>query len=287
MPVPEAWSRVEVEATVAAYFEMLEQEIRGERYSKAECAKRLAPRLKRRSRGAIEYKHGNISAVLIDLGFRYVAGYKPAWNYQGLLHDVVAERLDANRALAALLAAQVAEEAQVPVVAEILSVLVDPPVAAAGGSRRRSGIAETLPVVSRIDYMALEARNRSLGDAGERFVVEYERARLKQAGCARLAASVEQVSKTRGDGLGYDVLSFDTNRRERFIEVKTTAFGAFTPFHVTSNELETSRKFGGDYHVYRAFEFRRRPKLFICSGPIHDSFSLRASEYLARVGLTA
>jgi hypothetical protein len=52
-----------------------------------------------------------------------------------------------------------------------------------------------------------------------------------------MADRVEHVSATRGDGFGYDVLSFEPDGRERFIEVKTTAFGAMVPFFVTRNEL--------------------------------------------------
>lgn len=38
-----------------------------------------------RSPGAIEFKHANISAILIEIGFPYLDGYKPRGNYQELL----------------------------------------------------------------------------------------------------------------------------------------------------------------------------------------------------------
>ena len=53
------------------------------------------------------------------------------------------------------------------------------------------------------------------------------RAAVRLAHVYRLAARVDRVSETRGDGLGYDVLSFETSGRERLIEVKTTNYGAF------------------------------------------------------------
>ena len=77
-----------------------------------------------------------------------------------------------------------------------------------------------------VDYLAIEAANRSLGPAGEEFVLRFEVARLVRAGQERLAVMVELVSETRGDGLGYDVLSFEISGRERLIEVKTTSYGA-------------------------------------------------------------
>jgi hypothetical protein len=63
------WSRLEVEATVAAYLDMLDQELRGIAYNKSEARRRLLGTLSGRSEGAIERKHQNISAILIELGF--------------------------------------------------------------------------------------------------------------------------------------------------------------------------------------------------------------------------
>ena len=70
----EDWSRQEVEATIASYFEMLDNELRGLPYSKTAHRRQLQAHLHMRSAGAIERKHQNISAVLIKLGCPYVAG---------------------------------------------------------------------------------------------------------------------------------------------------------------------------------------------------------------------
>ena len=61
------WSREEVEATVADYFAMLEAELARTQYDKAEHRRQLPPMLDARSEGSIEFKHQNISAVLIAL----------------------------------------------------------------------------------------------------------------------------------------------------------------------------------------------------------------------------
>src|SRR6266436_9556181 len=87
------WSRAEVEATVADYFEMLDREVRCREYNKTAHRNALSRVLDHRSDGAIERKHQNISAILIELGFVYISGYKPLGNYQQLLYDVVADRL--------------------------------------------------------------------------------------------------------------------------------------------------------------------------------------------------
>ena len=113
-------------------------------------------------------------------------------------------------------------------------------------------------------------------------MVAFEHFRLNLAGQSRLSDHVEHVSVTRGDGLGYDVLSFETDGRERFIEVKTTAFGKDTPFFVSRNELLFAEACAEQFHLYRLFEFRRRPRMFELRGKVQDSVRLDPVSYLAR-----
>ena len=47
------------------------------------------PALDRRTKGSIERKHQNISAVLHEVGCPFIGGYKPLGNYQALLKEVV------------------------------------------------------------------------------------------------------------------------------------------------------------------------------------------------------
>ena len=181
-------------------------------------------------------------------------------------------------------AAQVSEPAPVPTVDDILATLVEPPARDPDQDRYRVTTARERPAVRKgVDYLAIEASNRSLGAAGEEFVVRLETARLERAGESRLAAQVERVSATRGHGLGFDVLSFETTGRERLIEVKTTAYGASTPFFVTRNEIDASRDAGDQFHLYRPFNFRRQPRIFAKQGPIEQAFSLEPSQFKATI----
>ena len=149
---------------------------------------------------------------------------------------------------------------------------------------QRAGIARErrLPRLG-VNYLEIESRNRSLGAAGEDFVHKFEIARLVHAGKAQLASQVERVSATRGDGLGYDILSFDVSGRERFIEVKTTNFGKFTPFFATRNEISFSSKASESFHLYRAFNFGRGPALYEKQGSLEQSFHLEPSTFVATV----
>jgi hypothetical protein len=59
----DAWTEFEIEATVAAYADMLRAEIRGEHFSKAEVVRRLHELVPARTAGSIERKFQNISAA--------------------------------------------------------------------------------------------------------------------------------------------------------------------------------------------------------------------------------
>jgi 5-methylcytosine-specific restriction protein A len=75
------WSDDELEAAVVAYLQMLADELSGRVYSKADAnaGLREGP-LKIRTKGSVEYRMQNISAVLEDLGQIWLPGYKPARN---------------------------------------------------------------------------------------------------------------------------------------------------------------------------------------------------------------
>ncbi len=62
------WSEIEVRLVVADYFDMLEAELQGKTYKKSEHGKALIPQLSGRSEGSVEFKHQNVSGVLVELG---------------------------------------------------------------------------------------------------------------------------------------------------------------------------------------------------------------------------
>ena len=281
LDMSDAWSREEVEAAVADYFTMLGKELRGEPYNKAEHNRRLQNLLSARTRGSVERKHQNISAVLIDIGYPYIDGYKPLGNYQELLARVVQERLSAAAGLEEVVEKSVAAEVdEIPEVGDILSIVVPPPVRDTGSARlyERSDLRVARP---RRNFLEAEARNQSLGLAGEELALRFEHERLRRAGKRSLADRIEHVSRTRGDGLGYDIQSFEEDGRDRLIEVKTTRFGSMTPFFASRNEVEVSEERQGDYRLYRLFSFRTQPRLFTLAG------SLRASCKLEPVNFSA
>jgi len=273
------WSRPEVEAIVDDYLSMLGSELAGTPYNKASHRRALLPRLNGRSPQSVEFKHANISAALIDAGFPYIAGYKPRFNYQSLLAEVLAEKLGDASQLQQVAEADADRPIVIPEVDDILAVLHAPP----PKPRELDRVAETrrLPIRLATNYIEREARNRSLGSAGELFTLNYERARLIHGGQERLAANIEHTSRVRGDHAGYDILSFEVSGAERLIEVKTTKYGAETPFFNSRNEVSTSEREAELYHVYRLHSFRSSPKLYMLPGAISVSCQLSPASFLA------
>lgn len=133
------------------------------------------------------------------------------------------------------------------------------------------------------DFAEKEARNRKLGEAGELFILQYEIHKLIGAGQDQLAERVSWQSKVIGDGLGYDIRSFDLDGSEIFLEVKTTTSGRATPFFVSSNEVSVSEEKGTAYRLVRVFGFPTQPRFFTLSGSLSDSVQLEATSYRARV----
>lgn len=275
------WSRHEVEATVADYFHMLMLELSGQSYNKSAHRKLLLQKLDDRTDAAVERKHQNISAILIEYGTPYISGYKPLGNYQALLREVVEERLKDDAVFERVADSACSLPAALPLLSDYSNLLVDPPkfnhaVHEAGAT----GPYE--PVPQKRDCLAREARNASLGLAGEEFVLNYEHQRLHSLGKRNLADRVEHISRTKGDGSGYDVLSFDLDGRERFIEVKTTAFGKATPFFISRGELRFAKEYEAGFHLYRLFDFRREPKLFDLPGSPEKHCSLSPVTYICQ-----
>lgn len=124
--IGEDLSQEEVDATVAAYFEMLLLEAKQQKFNKLQCNAVLRQLLKARGQTSVGLKHQNISAVLHDLGLPFISGYKPRGNSQLLLRKAVPkfilDRCDLVGRVASTL-----EEVKTPAAKQFRAVLVDAP----------------------------------------------------------------------------------------------------------------------------------------------------------------
>ena len=89
----DGWSEAETAALLDAYFEMLVLELERTPYVKADFNRSVRDATGR-SKGSVEFKFCNVSAVLDERGRPYVHGYKPRANYQRSLAEAVDARLE-------------------------------------------------------------------------------------------------------------------------------------------------------------------------------------------------
>jgi len=274
-PTGTNWSDREIDLVVGDYFDMLRMELLGRSYNKAQRNRGLQERT-HRSRGSIDYKLENISAVAVKLGMPWIPGYKPMGNYQKALVAGVERYLIACGGPDALLhdidqlTSGLANESALFFEAP---PLLKPTVAAEPAALQR--------LVRKFDPAARDARNRALGKRGEERVLLSERVRLSDAGRADLARKVRWISEEEGDGAGYDILSFSRSGRERLLEVKTTSGHSATPFYLTENERALSVERPDEFRLVRVYDFVRAPKAFELAPPLEQSVMLHPTNYRA------
>ena len=146
------WPYAEIQPTVTAYFAMLRAELAGLPYVKANFSREVQAATGR-SRGAVDYKFENISAVLSEIGLPYVLGYKPYGNYQRALRAEVERFLARDAEIARLFEQGPAPD--LPPTVQLVEVdrPVMPPPSTTGRGRTTVGV----------DYLERQARNREVG----------------------------------------------------------------------------------------------------------------------------
>lgn len=265
------WQDDELDVIVDDYFTMLAAELANLPYVKARHNAAVMARIGRTD-GSIEFKHQNISAVLVELGMPWIPGYKPMRNYQNAIFDAIDRYLSKNPAIL--------EPALrlPPVLPHAVEIFVAPP--------SLTVTSEPIPerlrrLVQKFDPIERDRRNRSLGKAGESFVVDVERRQLLEAGRSDLARKIRWVADEEGDGAGYDVLSFNPDGQENLIEVKTTNGSARTPFFLTRNECDLAKERPEHWRIYRVHLFARVPRIFTITPPLENAVKLTAQTWRA------
>ena len=277
--IGEDWSRAEVAATVESYFRMLALEARQERYKKTAFNEELRGSLNGRSKASVELKFQNVSAVLNGLGLPFIAGYKPRGNSQLLLRQAVQEFV-LRSADSVQNTVDALEEVKTPQQQMFSAVLREPPPLEEVIKTKEMTRRIRLP--RKVDFARRDEGNRQLGRAGEHWTLGYEQHRLTMLGHPELFQHVSWVSDRLGDGAGYDILSFEAGSGEqRFIEVKTTNGPHATAFIISRNELEFSQEAGDAFYLYRLFQFREEPALYMLRGDVARHVHLEALDFRA------
>lgn len=266
------WNEQEIDLIVADYFDMRDKWLRGEPYVKSHHNAELQRRTGR-SRGSIEFKHQNISAVLDALCMPWIPGYKPMANFQHALFDCVEKFIDERAELT------MAVPANELVFAEQGALFIGE--APQKIERPEDSNPALARLVRKFDPAARDERNRALGRLGEERVWKSEQARLRAEGRDDLARKVKWVAQEDGDGAGYDILSFTAKGAERFLEVKTTAGGEQTPFFISRNEKAFAEERPDGFRIFRLYDFARAPRAFEIAPPLESRLILEAANYKA------
>jgi hypothetical protein len=199
----------------------------------------------------------------------WIPGYIPKRNYQNAIFGAIDRYLSQHREVLEFVPRDKSAGA-VP-----STVFVEPPTLQ---------VSEPTPaalkrLVRKFDPVERDHLNRSLGQAGEAFVIDVERRKLADGEREDLARKVRWVAAEDGDGAGYDVLSFDLGGTAKLIEVKTTNGSARTPFFLSRNERELAAERPADWRIYRVHVFAKDARIFTIDPPLENAVRLMPEKW--------
>jgi hypothetical protein len=122
--------------------------------------------------------------------------------------------------------------------------------------------------ISEEAFRRIRESREEIGRAGENWVINHERNYLIDNGKNELAQKVIRVSETNISA-GYDILSFEIDDSEKYIEVKTTALSK-VEFFISANELDVAERLNGNYWIYLVSEIYGEPRLVTIQDPVKE-----------------
>ncbi|PJE81423.1 hypothetical protein COU58_02585 [Candidatus Pacearchaeota archaeon CG10_big_fil_rev_8_21_14_0_10_32_42] len=128
---------------------------------------------------------------------------------------------------------------------------------------------ETKPLGKVVDFEKENKINKLLGTRGEEIVFNLEQRYLNSIGKQELANKVKWVSK-EDDSLGYDILSFEEDGKEKYIEVKSTSQSekGNANFLISSNQYSKAKRIK-NYYFYIVFNTKgKEPKVWKIKEPL-------------------
>ena len=136
-----------------------------------------------------------------------------------------------------------------------------------------------------INYSEQQAISQKNGDRGEELVLRNEIEKIKQWGLPdEILSRVRRVS-LESDDYGFDILSFDKDGNERYLEVKTTkSNGKNFSFILTKNEFEQAKKYGNKYSFVIVFDILNNPHIWYMGNPfVEEPYKVKIQPFQYRV----
>jgi hypothetical protein len=116
----------------------------------------------------------------------------------------------------------------------------------------------------------LSLPSKKVGDAGENYVFEYEKNKLKKLSMDELADQIVKQYEDFSYFPGYDIQSFDEKGNKIFIEVKSTKGKNKNYFEISENEISTAKEFGESYYIYQVTSALTEPKISTVIKNLHS-----------------
>jgi len=134
------------------------------------------------------------------------------------------------------------------------------------------------------NWEEINRKRKVTGDEGEEIVFIMEQKFFESIGRKDLAKKVRHISVEDGDGLGYDILSFFENEKEKYIEVKSTKISLKSPFYISRNEVGFLREHTENSFIYRISLKDAIPVMEAYSGSeFLEKYELIPKDYMAKV----
>lgn len=134
----------------------------------------------------------------------------------------------------------------------------------------------------KMDFEKINRDKKIIGNAGEKLVYNDQIEFVKRHAPEYLE-SVRHVSKLDGDGAGYDICSFNADKKLVYIEVKSTTGKKETPFYMSASEYEFYELHKENYIIARVYEFDKSSKTgkieYILGTSFESVFDKYASAY--------
>jgi hypothetical protein len=81
---------------------------------------------------------------------------------------------------------------------------------------------------------------------------------------------------------GFDILSFDEDGNEKYIEVKTTTGDEYASFYLSENEIDFLRLNYGKYCIYRVYRYDEENnfgEFFEINGDVEGQLLMKPTQY--------
>jgi hypothetical protein len=286
------WTDEQSEFVCKYYIAQLKKHLLSKEPQKQQVAKNYLMSELGKSSKAVRLKLHHISSILVNSDLPYLESFKPIpraeidlidWNETNVLKKILLEEFNEPDFLDFLSSLSAKTEYSTEVTKEIQ---VEQPPDEDVFEHLENADQPSLRIRPKINYVEREIRNTKLGEAGETWVINFERQRLLAEGREDLANKIVWASKDVGDGLGFDIISYNSSGDKVYIEVKTTCLGKFSAFYLTQKEIQTSLKLGVSYYIYRVFDFNKETKLFTIENSLADSLDLVPTTFRATVKKT-